>query len=295
MLELPELYKEIHWYWRQRRTWQKAEMRLTQQCVGACVPYVKGDTHEKRFEAAAKLLNAIIVDPRICLKAWLVCGPLIQARDTLAPNHGESEKALSALGKQLPIFQTAWAKTQIKGVSYMSMASLVGECGDSIHPGNFRSYQGLWMHFGCGQIDGQHQCLKNFKEDPRNGYKPYRHGLIKNIGDRLINKGKNQGKGPRLEPGESIEHLEPYQQLFYENLRGERIKNPILARPQNGKELSEKGKESFSVRAHNRAARKTQQQFLRHLRSEWKRIEGRETSSRAHQTTIAPFPDSLTT
>ena len=118
--------------------------------------------------------------------------PLIGAGLQIEVQRKTLEKHWHKLGAQLPIAHMA---DEIKGVSTLTLAKIVGECGD------LSSYEkgvaGIWKRAGMAVIEGGRQRRVAGAAALLHGYSPERRAVFWNIGCALLKaQGKDENAGP---------------------------------------------------------------------------------------------------
>ena len=212
--------------WRRRQAWHRAEKSLTLQASAICRRYCEGD----KTEAARNLL---LLEKGQCTHDALVIStlPLLSARDTINEHRTALEKELVRMAKQLPIAE--WSE-HVRGFGMLSLAALVGECGDV---GSYKSVSAVWKRMGLAVIGSERQRKISGEAALEHGYCPQRRSVAWNIGTSLM---RAQKAG------------DPYRD-FYDKEKARQL------------ELVEtKG------HAHNRATRHMTKRFLRDFYLAWR-------------------------
>ena len=230
------LIQEITETWRQRQHMASASMRLTLQAKAICRRFCHGSKTE-----AGKLYRAVERDEAHPLAdaVRLAIAPLMLAREPLDAQRKHYEKHLRKLAARLPI---ASAADEILGVGPITVAKIVGECGDL---GAYRKgVAGIWKRAGLAVIDGARQQKRlGTQNAERQGYSPARHAVFWNIGASLL---KAQGTG---------EAAGPYRRVYDTRRRYEEA---------NG---------ATPLHAHRRAQRYMTKRLLKHLWVRWVRSQ----------------------
>lgn len=215
--------------WRQRQAWHVAEKRLYLQALAICRRYADGDK-KKALAVFAAATSATPAEPLIAV----AIAPLVAAQEHINQNRKMMEKRLKALAESLPVWE-AWAK-DVRGFGALSLASIVGECGDL---GLYGNPAKLWKRLGLAVIGGERQRKKTDKALAElHGYNPRRRSVVWVIGSTIIKVG-----------GETS----PYRALYLER-----------------KEL-EATRVASKAHAHNRAARYMTKRLVRDLWMQWRR------------------------
>ena len=219
--------------WRARQDMVRAQQKLTLQIKSICRRFTAGDKTE-----AEKLYKSMQNgrEHPMAESAHMACIGLLMARVPLEEQRKGYEKTLAKLGKSLPI---AHACYEIKGVNSMTLASIVGECGDlSAYP----SVAGVWKRAGLAVIEGERQRKKAGDAALLHGYAPARHAVFWNIGAALIKaQGKDDAAGP-------------YRRIYDERKEYERPRVDT------------------DGHAHNRAMRYMVKRLMKNLTLEWRRV-----------------------
>lgn len=192
--------RETH---RQRQDILRAELRLTNQ-IEAIHRRLTGKTKAERAagqvdgatqdrsarrdsdtpEGEGDQARLAIRTPTVPLPppAELAAGPLINARELLRHSRKPLEKQLEKMARELPIWE-AWAKQQ-RGFGPLSLAQIVGECGDLSDYGNPAK---VWKRMGLAVINGQRQRRVTDPEQAiAHGYSPQRRAIMFVISENLV-------------------------------------------------------------------------------------------------------------
>lgn len=159
--------------WRRRQAWHRAEKSLTLQASALCRRYVGGDKDE-----AAKLLSQIEKFECAEEAAIMATLPLLAARNEIAVQRLALEKQLEKLAKSLPV--AAW---KVRGFGALSLAGLVGECGDI---GSYKTVSAVWKRMGLAVIGEERQRRVAGDAALEHGYSPKRRAVAWNIGVSLM-------------------------------------------------------------------------------------------------------------
>ncbi len=183
------LIAEITETWRQRQDMVRAQGKLTLQIKAICRRFCAGDKSD-----ADKLYASIgngMAHP-LAEQCAAAVSPLIVARHPLEAHRKLLEKHLTKLGAQLPIAHMA---DTIKGVNTLTLAKIVGECGDlSAYE---KGVAGIWKRAGLAVIDGKPQRRVAGAAALLHGYSPVRRSVFWNIGSALLKaQGKDENAGP---------------------------------------------------------------------------------------------------
>lgn len=211
-----------------------------------------------------KLYSQVLADPHHPL--YQNIEPFLFAMRPLEERRASYEKEMARLVKSLPIY--AWAK-QVKGLGDVSLANIIGACGDI---GTYKSVSAVWKRMGLAVMNGCRQGNPGkdaSKEDwIAHGYNKKRRSVVWNVGNSLI-----LGMG-RFRPvyGEDVDANEEY--TYYQKVFANRARYEAERLPhKDGTPVksSDKGKDSYSAHAANRAKRYVEKRLLRNLYLEWRR------------------------
>lgn len=222
------LIAEITELWRLRQAMVEGQRKLTLQAKSICRRFTQGDKTE-----AEKLWNAVAKgrEHPLAERAEPALLPFLQAQEPIVAQRKAFEKTLAKLGKQLPIAHVA---ENIKGVSSMTLATIVGELGDlSAYD---KGIAGIWKRAGLAVIDGERQRLKAGDAALIHAYSPSRRSVFWNIGGALI---KAQGTDG------------PYREVY------------------DQRKVYELAREIPKAHAHNRAMRHMTKRLLKDLWRAW--------------------------
>ncbi len=225
--------------YRHRVDMHRAEKRLTLQIKAICRRILQGSGMERAdaTKESAALYKSVMNGGKHARAAETLINvmPLLEARRPLEQNRKAIEKSLTLFAKQLPVWP--WIEN-VRGVSSLSLAALVGEAGD---PGNYATVSKLWKRMGLAVIGGCAQGKPGkgaVKEDwIEHGYNAARRSVMWNIGACLI-----KAKNPE------------YTKLYRERKAADAIKNPTLTKGH----------------IHARAQRYIEKRFLRELWKAWR-------------------------
>jgi hypothetical protein len=156
----------------------------------------------------------------------------------------------------------------VKGFGLFSLAKLIAECGDI---GVYRTSCGLRKR--CGIAPYKDKAMSTHRraggltaeEWAAQGFSPRRLSTIVIIAKSLAAAGKIQVV--RLAPGAPLTGLTKYQKIYYQHLR-----TLVERDPDHARDVTEKGKESFSKHADRQATRVMMQKFLNDLFGVCKKI-----------------------
>jgi hypothetical protein len=191
--------------------------------------------------------------------------PLLAAMLPLEEQSKTYEKALTKLGKELPVFK--WIH-HFPGLSPYGLAKIVGEAGDL---GAYKKgVSGLWSRLGLAPYAGKAvtkgRTGLTSEEWTALGYSPARRSTIWNIGGSIVG---GMGRGPRPMVGEdwrSNPAYNRYQRLFIERIIYEAERDPET----HGRPPTAEGKMSFSAHAANRAKRYVEKRVIKRLYVAWR-------------------------
>lgn len=188
--------------------------------------------------------------------------PYLMAGGPLEDQRTAYEKAMVKAVKTLPVY--AWAKN-VKGLGDVSLATLVGECGDI---GTYKSVSAVWKRLGLAVMSGQRQgnpgANATAEDWIAHGYNKQRRSVSWNARNQIIG-GMGLWRPMFGEDLDANSELTYYQRVFAERARYEAAK---LDQPVKE---SAKGKESYTKYVTNRAMRYTEKRMLKHLYIEWRR------------------------
>jgi hypothetical protein len=211
-----------------------------------------------------KLYAQVIADPHHPL--YENVEPFLFAMEPLEKRRAIYEKDMARHVKTLPIY--AWAK-QVKGLGDVSLANIIGACGDI---GTYKSVSAVWKRMGLAVMNGCRQGNpgKDASKDDwiAHGYNKKRRSVVWNVGNSLI-----LGMG-RFRPvyGEDVDANEGY--TYYQKVFANRARYEAERLPHKDGtpvKLSDKGKDSYTAHAANRAKRYVEKRLLKHLYLEWRR------------------------
>jgi hypothetical protein len=180
-VDVAPLIDELREQWRRRQAWHRAEKALTLQAKALCRRPVGGDIREagKAYDAALGKGEHPLAD--VALAAIF---PLTEARDGVAKHRAAVEKRLVKLAKQLPV--APWVEG-VRGVGLLSLAAIVGECGDLTAYSNPSK---LWKRMGLAVMeDGQRQRRVGGVDGIAHGYSPGRRSVVWNVGACIVKAG----------------------------------------------------------------------------------------------------------
>lgn len=133
---------------------------------------------KKIMAKSDKIIGAILdgeTPPEVLALPAFVSVTVHVAEESLSPwkkQRDEVEAEMRELAEQLPVWP--WVE-QVRGVSSLGLAVIVGETGEDGNIGLYRTVSGFWKRHGLAVIDGQRQrkCT-NKEEAERHGYSPAR-------------------------------------------------------------------------------------------------------------------------
>ena len=231
------LIADIAETWRQRQDMVRAQQKLTLQAKAICRRFTAGDKGEaeKVYQAVLKQKEHPLAE--LAGKAIL---PLLLAQGPLKAQRATYEKRMAKLGKDLPI---AHMVAEIKGVSTMTLATIVAEVGDM--SAYEKGVAGIWKRAGLAVIDGERQRKKAGEAALLHGYSPERHAVFWNVGCALL---KAQGKIAE----DGTDNRGPYRVVYDE------------------RKAYERPRVESDGHAHNRAMRYMTKRLLKHLWMAWR-------------------------
>lgn len=216
----------------------------------------------KRTESLYKI---VVADPEHPL--YQNVEPFLFAMEPLEQRRAAYEKEMARLVKKLPIY--AWAKS-VKGLGDVSLANIIGACGDI---GTYKSVSAVWKRMGLA-VDGNGNRQGNPGKSATaedwiaHGYNRRRRSVMWNVGNSLI---LGMGKFRPLygEDVDANEEYTCYQRVFARRARYEAGRLPHKC----GSSIkeSDKGKESYTAHAANRAKRYAEKRLLKDLYIQWRR------------------------
>lgn len=216
---------EIREIWRQRVCLHKAEKSLTLQVKALARRLVGGPIKDADALYKASLNGG---GGKLTPEFLVMAEPFLEARKVIEAKRKLHEKRLAVLARELPVWD--WIK-ETRGVSELSFASMIGECGDI---SNYATVSRLWKRFGLAVIDGERQRKIAGAKALKHGYSPRRRSVMWNVGACLI-----------------------------------RAKNTHYKAIYDARKKVERPNVDSNGHAHNRAKRYMEKRFLADLWSEW--------------------------
>lgn len=229
-VSLPSLVAEIRELQRQRVTTQKSRIMIDNRLtatVATASGYHAGmeeDERAKWFGDAKKLIREVQGEERSETEIVCALAPLIQACSVSIEGFHATEKAyekqMEKLAKQLPVAK--WmALTDQRGFGWLSLAIIIGECGDLsgyANPGK------LWRRMGCAPFESKgkmympstwrsrkkHNGGLSSSEWEELGYCPRRRSVMFVIAESLL---KGNGARKATETHAAI-HAGPYANRY---------------------------------------------------------------------------------
>lgn len=254
-----------------RRAYLRERTALSNRIFALCYRHaVVSQTSEKAAEKMAQKMQKAVIDgepyDETTYAIWQDMKPMVDSLPVLKAGEEKVDAAIEKEAKRLPV---AGMVKKTKGLTNKYLGCIIAEAGDL---NNYPRKGHLWVRMGVGMKYGGRQ-RKVTDADMAEGmkYVPKRRSLMWQVGCNLIG---GMGKGHRPLEGEDIEartDLSYYERLFMQRLRHEAEKDPDMYLG-----VTDKGKESYTLHAANRARRKVECVFLRDLRHEWMRQTGRE-------------------
>lgn len=162
---------------RQRQQLRRTEQALTRQIRSLCRRILGGDKVEARL-----LYNAVIGrgSHPLMVKTALIVEPFLVARSTISGSLKETEIAMAALAKTLPV----WPRVQAtQGFGALGLASIVGETGDL---NKYGSHSKLWRRLGLAVVGGHTQRKVRGLDPAIQGYNPTRRAVVWNVGRCIL-------------------------------------------------------------------------------------------------------------
>lgn len=198
------------------------------------------------WRAASHVVSEVKDGNQVCVDAHhrdvpildLVTLPYREAWKPLATFRKEYEKRLTHMAAQLPVWP--WVE-DVRGVSALSLAAVVGETGDLW---NYPNPAKLWKRMGLAVINGERQRKVTGAAALDHGYAPQRRATLWVIGDCLIKLNQDG----------------PYRTYYLSEKERQRELHP---------ELSDKV-------THLRAKRHMEKRFLRDLWRAWREMTPRD-------------------
>ena len=177
---------EIQELWRQRVGLHKAEKSLTLQTKALARRLVGGSIKDADALYKTSLNGG---GNKLTPEFLIMTEPFLEARKVIQSKRKLHEKRLAVLARELPAWN--WIK-ETRGVSELSYASLIGECGDIR---NYATVSKLWKRFGLAVIDGERQRKIAGAKALEHGYSPRRRSVVWNVGACLIRAKNEHYKG----------------------------------------------------------------------------------------------------
>lgn len=206
------------------------------------------------------LYRQIVADPEHAY--YEIIEPYLTAAAPLEAKCEAYAKRLAKLAKQLPVYH--WA-AGVKGFGDVSFATIVGEAGDI---GTYKSAAALWKRMGVAVIGGKAQGKPGAGASAddwiEHGYRASRRSVMWNARAGLI-LGMGKWRAAFGEDVQANPDLTYFQRLFAERARleCEKLGKPVTC--------SDKGRDSYSSHAANRALRYCEKRLLKLLRQEWRK------------------------
>lgn len=238
---------ELH---RQRQDLHRAEKSLTLQIKAKCRRLCGGDKTD-----AERLYKAMAGkgEHDYAVMALAVSQPFIEARSLIEAQRKQTEKAMEADAKRLPV---AWFVEATRGFGYGSLAAIVGESGNL---SNYANPAKLWKRLGLAVIRGERQRrVTGLEAAIEHGYSPSRRSVVWNIGDSMFRAGG------------------PYADLCRERKEYERAKaaeQGLTVCPAAKIPAKDKDKYRSDGHVHNRAKRYMEKRLIRELWRAWRDTE----------------------
>ncbi len=232
------IVQEIVEVFRARQSMVRAQTKLILQAKAICRRFVGGDLKE-----ADKLYKSLHgkAEHDMAQPAMFAAIHILAQKENLDGPRKQMDKALTALGKKLPIAHMA---DKIKGLSHKGLAEIVAEAGDlSAYE---KGLSGIKKRMGIAVIDGERQRKKSDPEKALlHGYDPQRRSTLWVITDVLM---KAQGSEEKGTAG-------PYR-IIYSEAKAKAAEVVETA-----------------AHAHNRAMRIMSEALLRDLYDEWRAVK----------------------
>ncbi|CAH1656863.1 hypothetical protein CHELA1G11_11183 [Hyphomicrobiales bacterium] len=250
--EIQEATDQIIEFWRLRQDMVSAQTKLILQAKSLLRRAIGGD--KKEASAAFDRIKAGEPHP---YSGHIF--PHLAALEPIEKQRAAYEKSLVKLVRTLPIH--AWAKS-IKGLGEMSLAGIVGECGDV---GTYKSVSAVWKRMGLAVIDGKAQGRPGAGASAddwiKHGYSKRRRSVSR-VGLQYVIGSMGLYRSPfgTDDPGATY-----YQKVFTDRARYEA---QALGLPVKE---SKTGKDSYDAHVANRALRYVEKRVLKHLYLEWRR------------------------
>lgn len=212
-----------------------------------------------------KLYATVLKDPEHPLYGNIE--PFLFAMEPLEARRAAYEKEMARLVKSLPIY--GWAKA-VKGLGEVSLANIIGACGDI---GTYRSVSCVWKRMGLavdgnGNRQGNPGKAATAEDWIAHGYNRRRRSVMWNVGNSLI-LGMGKFRPVYGEDVDSNEEYTDYQRVFARRARYEAGRLPHKCG--SAIKESDKGKDSYTAHAANRAKRYVEKRMLKDLYIEWRK------------------------
>lgn len=164
--------------------------------------------------------------------AFFATIPLQDARKIVKKHRMKTERQLTKLSKQLPVWP--WVES-VHGFGALGLAQIIGETGNL---SNYANPAKLWKRMGLAVIDGKSQRRVKGLAAIEQGYNPVRRSIMYCIGDSMIKK-------------QNI-----YREVYLARKEIEQSKVP----------------DGTKMLWHRRAQRYMEKRLLKHLIQQWKMI-----------------------
>lgn len=296
---LDELLCLIRERYQRRISWQKSEVILILQGKAICRRYCDGDKDRanKLYEKIAKFKPGKIIEMiamqdasegEDILHALNEVYPILEAKERPIAARLVVESELEMLVKQLPPAILDFIDS-IPGFSYVSVASILGACGD------LRSYQRfskLEKRMGVAIINGDRQRkMRDVNAAALHGYAPTRRSILWRIGYSVI---LAQSKITDKKTGEIKREAGPHRLIYdarreYEEERNDNGDYALLARKILAVSTFDRNTTAYKAYSsgklppkhlHYRAKRYMEKHILKRFYQTWKRtFSGNENAA----------------
>lgn len=245
-IDAAHLIDELIEQWHRRQMWHRAEKSLTLQGKSMCRRLMAGDKGEAETLYKSAMNGQ---DHELAPIAHAAMMPLLAGRDLIETSRKQVEKRLTEIAKQLP---TADFIEGVRGVSWLSLAGIVGEAGNLSKYGNVAK---LWKRMGLAVINGGRQRKVTGDDALLHGYSPTRRSLMWTIGDCIVKAGG------------------PYREIYdkrkaYEIAKAKEHGLTVCPAAKIPKKDADKYRSDGHI--HNRAKRYMEKRLLRDLWRAWR-------------------------
>lgn len=298
-LSVENVLSLIQELYRRRVSWHKAEKGLILQTKAICRRICGGDKDEGNAlyarlsrlhdaDVAEILMGAPTDHDQEIIVGVAEIHPLLTARAVIDRERSLVEVEMEKIVRRLPI--TGWIET-IDGVSYLSLAAVIGSAGD-LH--RYPTVQSLWKRMGLAVMpNGRQRAMRDAEQAKLHGYSPMRRAIMWNIGASILrSQSRRNEKVEDPETGKKVKTevvtkpAGPWREIYDNRRAYETAKNEAgdyaeqatlrLAEAQFGKTTEaykaySKGKLP-PLHLHMRAQRYLEKMWLKQLWIEWRRV-----------------------